>query len=83
MREPGPHHISCGNSRLLAPLISLKHHLRLWATHDWSLNTPIFLFPKANSRKSILDADPEARALLEISGRSRHSEGFRQAPDQE
>lgn len=51
--------------------------MEVWAVGDASHSK------LANSRKSILDADPEARALLEISGRSRHSEGFRQAPDQE
>lgn len=38
---------------------------------------------KAKGNKSILDADPEAQALLEISGRSRHSEGLREIPDDE
>ncbi|XP_036201546.1 MTOR-associated protein MEAK7 isoform X2 [Myotis myotis] len=51
--------------------------MEVWAVGDASHSK------LANSQKSILDADPEARALLEISGRSRHSEGFRQAPDQE
>lgn len=44
---------------------------------------PTSLFPKVKSGKSILDVDPEAQALLEISGRSRHSEGLREVPDQE
>ncbi|XP_004584280.2 MTOR-associated protein MEAK7 [Ochotona princeps] len=35
----------------------------------------------ATSKKSILDVDPEAQALLEISGRARHSEGLREGPD--
>lgn len=51
--------------------------MEVWAVGDASHSK------LANSGKSILDADPEARALLEISGRSRHSEGYRQAPDQE
>ncbi|XP_037372161.1 MTOR-associated protein MEAK7 [Talpa occidentalis] len=34
----------------------------------------------AKTGKSILDADPEAQALLEISGRTRHSHGLREAP---
>ncbi|XP_006762301.1 PREDICTED: TLD domain-containing protein 1 [Myotis davidii] len=51
--------------------------MEVWAVGDASHSK------LANSHKSILDADPEARALLEISGRSRHSEGYRQAPDQE
>lgn len=32
--------------------------------------------------KSILDVDPEAQALLEISGRSCHSKGLREVPDE-
>lgn len=39
------------------------------------------LLPKVKAKKSILDADPEAQALLEASGRTRHSEGLREAPD--
>lgn len=39
--------------------------------------------PKAKSNKSILDVDPEAQALLEITGRSRHSEGLRDIPEAE
>ncbi|XP_008562469.1 PREDICTED: TLD domain-containing protein 1-like [Galeopterus variegatus] len=35
----------------------------------------------AKSSKSILDTDPEAQALLEISGRTRHSQGLREIPD--
>ncbi|KAG8513148.1 MTOR-associated protein MEAK7 [Galemys pyrenaicus] len=34
----------------------------------------------AKTGKSILDVDPEAQALLEISGRTRHSQGLREAP---
>ncbi|XP_008137943.2 MTOR-associated protein MEAK7 [Eptesicus fuscus] len=51
--------------------------MEVWAVGDASCSK------LANSGKSILDADPEAQALLEISGRSRHSDGLRQAPDQE
>ncbi|XP_036131413.1 MTOR-associated protein MEAK7 isoform X2 [Molossus molossus] len=51
--------------------------MEVWAVGDTSRPQP------AKSGKSILDVDPEAQALLEISGRSRHSEGLRQVPDQE
>ncbi|KAM7059060.1 MTOR-associated protein MEAK7 isoform 2-T2 [Molossus nigricans] len=51
--------------------------MEVWAVGDTSRSQP------AKSGKSILDVDPEAQALLEISGRSRHSEGLRQVPDQE
>lgn len=33
---------------------------------------------KTKGKKTILDADPEAQALLEMTGRSRHSEGLRE-----
>lgn len=51
--------------------------MEVWAVGDASCSK------LAKSGKSILDADPEAQALLEISGRSRHSDGLRQVPDQE
>ncbi|XP_037671870.1 MTOR-associated protein MEAK7 isoform X2 [Choloepus didactylus] len=51
--------------------------LEVWAVGDFSEPRP------GKGNKSILDADPEAQALLEISGRSRHSEGLREVPDQE
>ncbi|KAK2505476.1 hypothetical protein MC885_020326, partial [Smutsia gigantea] len=61
-------------------------------TQPVSLGGPLAGFPspspplaghllKAKSSPSVLDADPEAQALLEISGRSRHSQGLREAPD--
>ncbi|XP_036296345.1 MTOR-associated protein MEAK7 [Pipistrellus kuhlii] len=51
--------------------------MEVWAVGDDSRSK------LAKSNKSILDVDPEAQALLEISGRSRHSEGLREVPDQE
>lgn len=33
------------------------------------------------NKKSILDSDPAAQSLLEISGRTRHSEGLREVPE--
>lgn len=51
--------------------------MEVWAVGDASHSQ------LANRGKSILDVDPEAQALLEISGRSRYSEGLRKAPDQE
>lgn len=49
--------------------------MEVWAVGD-AAGTQL-----AKSNKSVLDADPEAQALLEISGRSRHSQGLREAPD--
>lgn len=40
-------------------------------------------FLQNRSGKSILDKDPEAQALLEVSGRSFHSRGVREAPEDE
>ncbi|XP_027474412.2 MTOR-associated protein MEAK7 isoform X2 [Zalophus californianus] len=51
--------------------------MEVWAVGDSSGSQ------QAKSSKSILDVDPEAQALLEISGRSRHSEGLRDVPEEE
>jgi len=51
--------------------------MEVWAVGDASGSQ------QAKSSKSILDVDPEAQALLEISGRSRHSEGLRDLPEDE
>ncbi|XP_030742439.1 MTOR-associated protein MEAK7 [Echinops telfairi] len=52
------------------------HRIEVWAVGEAEPQL-------ASSKKSILDGDPEATALLEISGRGRHSEGLREAPDDE
>ncbi|XP_049720551.1 MTOR-associated protein MEAK7 [Elephas maximus indicus] len=62
-----------------SPQLSAKedfqfHRMEVWAVGD-------FQSQPAKSNKSILDVDPAAKALLEISGRSPHSEGLREAPD--
>ncbi|XP_006888933.1 PREDICTED: TLD domain-containing protein 1 [Elephantulus edwardii] len=49
------------------------HRMEVWAVGDF--------VPQQANTKSILDSDPEAKALLEITGRSRHSEGLREVPD--
>ncbi|XP_057569561.1 MTOR-associated protein MEAK7 [Hippopotamus amphibius kiboko] len=49
--------------------------MEVWAVGDASVTQ------RAKNTKSILDVDPEARALLEVSGRIRHSEGLREVPD--
>ncbi|XP_006860349.1 PREDICTED: TLD domain-containing protein 1 [Chrysochloris asiatica] len=54
----------------------LFHRLEVWAVGD-------FQSQPANSDRSILDSDPEAKALLEISGRSLHSQGLREAPEED
>lgn len=45
------------------------------------LHTLTPLLPKVKNKKSILDSDPAAQSLLEISGRTRHSEGLREVPE--
>lgn len=47
------------------------------------LNTATPFLPKGTNKKSILDSNPDARSLLEISGRTRHSEGLREVPKDE
>ncbi|XP_058901521.1 MTOR-associated protein MEAK7 [Kogia breviceps] len=49
--------------------------MEVWAVGDASVTQ------LAKNSKSILDVDPAAQALLEVSGRVRHSEGLRQVPD--
>ncbi|EPY81791.1 TLD domain-containing protein [Camelus ferus] len=51
--------------------------MEVWAVGDASVTQP------AKSSKSILDVDLEAQSLLEISGRSRHSEGLREVPEED
>ncbi|XP_007937327.1 MTOR-associated protein MEAK7 [Orycteropus afer afer] len=50
------------------------HKMEVWAVGDFDSHP-------ANSNKSVLDSDPEAKALLEITGRSQYSEGLREVPD--
>ncbi|KAM6223817.1 MTOR-associated protein MEAK7 [Rhynchocyon petersi] len=61
-----------------SPQLSAKedfhfHSMEVWAVGDFSAQ-PV-------NTKSILDSNPEANILLEASGRSRHSEGLREVPD--
>ncbi|KAJ8785894.1 hypothetical protein J1605_006854 [Eschrichtius robustus] len=49
--------------------------MEVWAVGDASVTQ------LAKNTKSVLDVDPAARALLEVSGRIRHSEGLREVPD--
>ncbi|KAM9607279.1 MTOR-associated protein MEAK7 isoform 1-T2 [Trichechus inunguis] len=62
-----------------SPQLSAKedfqfHRMEVWAVGD-------FKSQPAKSNKSILDVDLETKILLEVSGRSRHSEGLREALD--
>ncbi|XP_076989298.1 MTOR-associated protein MEAK7 isoform X3 [Tamandua tetradactyla] len=65
-----------------SPQLSAKENFQFDKMEVWAVGD----FPEPHpgqGSKSILDVDPEAQALLEISGRSRHSEGLREAPDLE
>ncbi|XP_069312791.1 MTOR-associated protein MEAK7 isoform X1 [Eulemur rufifrons] len=63
-----------------SPQLSAKEHFRFDKMEVWAVGDPSES-ELAKSNKSILDVDPEARALLEISGRTRHSEGLREVPE--
>ncbi|XP_004437193.1 PREDICTED: TLD domain-containing protein 1 [Ceratotherium simum simum] len=63
-----------------SPQLSAKENFRfekleVWAVGDASESQ------LAKSSRSILDVDPEAQALLEITGRSRQSQGLREVPE--
>nr|XP_025124263.1 TLD domain-containing protein 1 isoform X4 [Bubalus bubalis] len=64
-----------------SPQLSAQEDFQFQKMEVWAVGDA----PKAESVKktrSILDIDPEARALLEASGRGRHSEGLREVPDE-
>lgn len=50
---------------------------------DFAVCCFLLLFSKEKGKKSVLDADPEAQALLEMVGKSRQSEGFRNPEDED
>ncbi|NXH10942.1 TLDC1 protein, partial [Bucco capensis] len=65
-----------------SPQLSAKEDFTLdavevWAVGDIPQNTG------TKGKKSILDVDPEARAFLEMAGKSRHSEGLREPLQEE
>ncbi|KAM4833676.1 MTOR-associated protein MEAK7 [Thomomys bottae] len=61
-----------------SPQLSAKEDFRFETMEVWVVEDPAELQPV---KKSVLDADPEDRALLEASGWTRHSEGLREVPD--
>lgn len=64
-----------------SPQLSAQEDFQFQKMEVWAVGEA----PKAESvrkTRSILDIDPEARALLEASGRGRHSEGLREVPDE-
>ncbi|XP_077888881.1 MTOR-associated protein MEAK7 isoform X2 [Ictidomys tridecemlineatus] len=63
-----------------SPQLSSQENFRFDKMEVWAVGDP----PESQlvqGKKSILDVDPEARALLEITGQTRHSEGLREAPE--
>lgn len=51
---------------------------------QWHCKLTLFYFAsQTKGKKSILDVDPEAQALLEMTGKSRHSEGLREPIEDE
>ncbi|XP_017716265.1 PREDICTED: TLD domain-containing protein 1 [Rhinopithecus bieti] len=65
-----------------SPQLSAQENFQFDKMEVWAVGDPSEE-QLAKGNKSILDVDPEAQALLEISGRSRHSEGLREIPDDE
>ncbi|XP_077610203.1 MTOR-associated protein MEAK7 [Crocuta crocuta] len=65
-----------------SPQLSAQEDFRFEKLEVWAVgDAPDW--EQAKSSKSVLDADPEAQALLEISGHTRHSHGLREPPEDE
>ncbi|KAM4614505.1 MTOR-associated protein MEAK7 [Discoglossus pictus] len=63
-----------------SPQLSAKEDFTIDAMEVWAVgDLPEALLAKNN--KSILDVDPEARALLEMTGKTRQSDGLRNKPE--
>lgn len=65
-----------------SPQLSAQENFRFEKMEVWGVGDAPVL-QQAKSSRSVLDKNPEARILLEASGRSRHSEGLRDVPDGE
>ncbi|PIO27995.1 hypothetical protein AB205_0179200 [Aquarana catesbeiana] len=65
-----------------SPQLSAKEDFTIDTLEVWALGElPEHL--QAKNKKSVLDADPEARALLEMTGRVRQSDGLRDKEEDE
>lgn len=65
-----------------SPQLSAKEDFTLDAVEVWAVGD----LPESTGKKgkkSILDVDPEAQALLEIAGKSRQSEGLRETIEED
>ncbi|XP_060110505.1 MTOR-associated protein MEAK7 [Heteronotia binoei] len=60
-----------------SPQLSAQEDFMLDALEVWAVGDPPENDTTEKGKKSILDVDPEAQALLEMIGKSRQSEGFR------
>ncbi|KAM9301768.1 MTOR-associated protein MEAK7 [Gastrophryne carolinensis] len=65
-----------------SPQLSAKEDFTIDCLEAWALGD-LSEELLAKNKKSILDADPEARALLEMTGRTRQSDGLRDKGDEE
>lgn len=45
------------------------------------MKTKFYLKDEENQSGSVLDRDPETKAMLQIAGREIHSDGYRERPD--
>ncbi|XP_054856213.1 MTOR-associated protein MEAK7 [Eublepharis macularius] len=66
-----------------SPQLSAQENFSLDALEVWAVGDPPESDTAEKGKKSILDADPEAQALLEMIGKSRQSEGLRQPVEEE
>ncbi|XP_021026682.1 MTOR-associated protein MEAK7 isoform X1 [Mus caroli] len=65
-----------------SPQLSAQEDFLFDKMEVWGLGNLLEEYEGKN-KKSVLDSNPEARSLLEISGRARHSEGLREVPRDE
>ncbi|XP_077166831.1 MTOR-associated protein MEAK7 [Paroedura picta] len=66
-----------------SPQLSAQEDFTLDALEVWAVGEPPESDTTEKGKKSILDADPEAQALLEMIGKSRQSDGFREPEEEE
>ncbi|XP_057609923.1 MTOR-associated protein MEAK7 isoform X2 [Chionomys nivalis] len=65
-----------------SPQLSAQEDFQFDKMEVWGLGDVLETCLVKN-KKSILDSDPAAQSLLEISGRTRHSEGLREVPEED
>lgn len=58
------------------PAVSFKNCVFIFCTYYFALQGE-----EGGAKKSILDVDPEAQALMEIAGKTMHSQGLREPED--